>query len=329
MKKIALVFGGKSAEHEVSLRSAASVYGALLDNGFDVTLIWVSLEGIWHHVSSILNPTIKVDITASLLDYLKAFDSVFPVLHGPFGEDGTVQGLFRIAGVPFVGSDVMATAICMDKEISKRLLKEAGLHVADFICLKEGDVLDLRRVTFPCFVKPANMGSSIGISKVSSAAHLQEKIDLAFEYDAKVIIEKAMIGDEVECAILGNKEPIASLPARLICTHEFYTYEAKYIDSDGFETPAKYPPDLIAEIQDVALKAYKTLGCAGMARVDMFVLKDKIVVSEVNTIPGFTSISQYPKMWEVSGLCFKDLVARLIDLSLEEALSKNRNLQRK
>jgi D-alanine-D-alanine ligase len=289
----------------------------------------VSLEGVWYHVSSILNPTTKLDITFSLLGYLRNFDSIFPLLHGPFGEDGTVQGLFRIAGVPFVGSDVMATAICMDKEISKRLLKEAGLHVADFICLKEGDVLDLREVTFPCFVKPANMGSSIGISKVLSVAHLQEKIDLAFEYDSKVIIEKAVIGDEVECAVLGNKKAIASLPARLICTHEFYTYEAKYIDSDGFETPAKYSPDLIAEIQEVALKAYESLNCTGMARVDMFVLEDKIVVNEVNTIPGFTSISQYPKMWEASGISFKELVARLIDLSLDEALSKNRNLQRK
>ena len=315
MQKVALLFGGKSAEHEVSLRSADSVYKGLQEAGFEVTLVYISREGVWYAVSSIYNPIIQIDVTAQLIEYLKGFDSVFPVLHGPFGEDGTVQGLLRIVGVPFVGSDVMATAICMDKEISKRLLKEAGIPIAKFVCIRRGDPLP--EVGFPCFVKPANMGSSIGVSRVEHVINLQEKMEEAFEYDSKVIIEEAIVGDEIECAILGNDNPIASLPAKLLRTHEFYTYEAKYIDSDEFETPALYSSEIAAAIQEMALRAYKALGCQGMARVDMF-LSDRIIVSEVNTIPGFTSISQYPKMWEVSGIAFKELVTRLVDLSIKE-----------
>lgn len=323
-QKIALLFGGESPEHEVSLRSAASIYEALQQLPFDTQLIWIDKEGQWHLVDAIYGPTIKINITATLIDHLKQFNSVFPVLHGPFGEDGTVQGLLRMVKVPFVGADVMSTAICMDKEISKRLLLQAGVRVAKFLCIKHQrydlDYIE-REIGFPCFVKPANMGSSIGVTRVFSPSSLEEAIKSAFEYDCKVLIEKEVVGDEVECSVLGNENPICSLPARFFPTHEFYTYEAKYIDLEGarFENPALYPIEWIRKIQKTVLTVYDTLDCRGMARVDMFVTKEgEVIVNEVNTLPGFTSISLYPQMWEVSGLPFTELIRQLINLSIEE-----------
>jgi D-alanine-D-alanine ligase len=253
-------------------------------------------------------------------------DVIFPVLHGPYGEDGTVQGLLRMIDIPFVGADVLGSAVSMDKDIMKRLLKEAGIQQAKFMAFSISDQLDIdsniveATLGMPCFVKPANLGSSVGISKVHNQAELKSAIKKAYQFDRKIVIEQFIEGREIECSVLGNENPTASFPGEVMPAHDFYSYEAKYLDQKGasFQIPASLPDKMIKEIQKLAIKTFKVLNCEGMARVDFFLKGDRqLYVNELNSIPGFTKISMYPKLWEVSGISYSELLDRLIQLAIE------------
>lgn len=328
--RLGVIFGGRSAEHEVSIESAKSVLLALDREKYDISPIGIDRKGVWHFYepSACLPlfekkalPTFEKELSAvpkrSVRVFERHLDVVFPVLHGPLGEDGTVQGLLKLFDVPFVGPSVLGSAIGMDKDVTKRLLEHAGVPVVPYLVLYRGD--EVVWDCFPCFVKPANMGSSIGVSKVHVKEELSDAIEAAFRFDRKVIVEKAIEGMEIECSVLGNEKLRASLPGRLTSTHEFYSYEAKYLDHQGalFEVPAKLPKKVVQRVQDLAIKASKALCIEGMARVDFFLAGDEIFLNEVNTIPGFTSISLYPKMWEVSGLSYAKLLDELIDLAMK------------
>jgi D-alanine-D-alanine ligase len=259
---------------------------------------------------------------------------VIPVLHGPNGEDGTIQGLFRLLGVPFVGSDVLGSAICMDKDVMKRLLRDAGIRQANFCVYRDDQKIDfaevVKKLGLPFFVKPCNLGSSVGISKVHVADEFEKAVAEAFLHDRKVIIEEAIKGRELECAVLGNGEPKASVVGEIIPHHEFYSYEAKYLDENGasLEIPAKLPESISDEVRRLAIKAYQVLECADLARVDFFLSeKNEIYLNEVNTFPGFTSISMYPMMWEKSGLSYADLIENLIQFA-HARHKKNARLKR-
>jgi D-alanine-D-alanine ligase len=254
----------------------------------------------------------------------ESVDVVFPILHGPFGEDGTMQGLLKLANIPFVGAGVLGSAVGMDKDVMKRLLRDAGLPIASFLAIKENDIPSFEEVAekigLPFFVKPANLGSSVGVNKVNDEKDFENAIREAFAFDRKIIIEENIDGREIECAVLGNDDPIASIPGEIISDHDFYSYEAKYIDEHGakIEIPAKLSDELIAKIQALAIKTFKTLDCEGMGRVDFFLKNDdEIIVNEINTIPGFTSISMYPKLWQASGISYPELIDRLIQLAFE------------
>lgn len=346
--RVGVLFGGKSAEHEISLQSAKSIMDALDRNKYETVLIGIDKNGEWHlrdayqYLLNADNPKeILLDqsqgavalipkgdgkqlVNLSKIGHAQSIDVVFPVLHGPNGEDGTVQGLLKLAGIPFVGSGVLGSAIGMDKDVMKRLLRDAGLPIAKFVVYTVDQKIDFQEVKeklgIPFFVKPANLGSSVGISKVRSEEEFDEALRQAFEYDHKILIEEYIEGREIECSVLGNEAPIASLPGEIIPQHEFYSYEAKYLDENGahFEIPVSLPSDLIEKIQQLAVSAYKTLCCEGMARVDFFLKKNgDLFVNELNTIPGFTKISMYPKLWEVSGLPFAELIDCLIQLALQ------------
>jgi D-alanine-D-alanine ligase len=260
-------------------------------------------------------------------------DLVFPVLHGPFGEDGTIQGLLKLANVPFVGAGVLGSAVGMDKDVMKRLLRDARIPIAKFLAFQRAD---MNRVSFakvkkalglPLFVKPANLGSSVGINKVTNKENFRRAIEDAFRYDNKIVIEEFVPGREIECAVLGNEKPIASLPGEIIVQHDFYSYDAKYIDDKGarFEIPAQLPKAVMKKIRALALRSYRVLCCEGMARVDFFLRANgQVVVNEINTIPGFTKISMYPKMWQASGISYSRLIDRLIKLALERARQEKR-----
>lgn len=348
---VGILFGGRSAEHEVSLLSAKSVVEAINKNKYDIVLIGINKTGEWFlhddlHESLLnakdpklislkpasenvtvvarKNGTPLVSLSGKKLN--RPIDVIFPVLHGPYGEDGTVQGLLKMANIPFVGASVLSSAVAMDKDVMKRLLKAADLPIARFLVFHQHERNSIqfdhiaKTLGMPFFIKPANLGSSIGISKVKHKDEFQEKLDHAFLYDRKILIEEYIPGREIECSVLGNEDPIASLPGELIPQHEFYSYEAKYIDENGasFEIPAKISAETCKQIQAMAVSAYKTLCCEGMGRVDMFLQENgNVVINELNTIPGFTQISMYPKMWAASGLPYPDLIDRLIELALE------------
>jgi len=255
------------------------------------------------------------------------------VLHGPFGEDGTIQGLLKLAAVPFVGAGVLGSALGMDKDVMKRLLRDARLPVAKFLVFQRADLPKItfgavtRALGLPLFVKPANLGSSVGISKVTNKDQFVPALRQAFRYDRKIILEEFIRGREIECSVLGNEKPVASLPGEIVVQHDFYSYDAKYIDRHGarFEVPARLPRALTRKIQTLALQAYRVLCCEGMARVDFFLRADgTALVNEINTIPGFTQISMYPKMWQASGLGYSRLIDRLIALALDRARKENR-----
>lgn len=348
-KKVALIFGGRSAEHEISLRSIKNIYEALDKNLFEAYLIGISKEGSWYHISSgetlkkmtalvdaqlpkEAQPTSLICRTGKpsffLLDKGVSFevDVAFPVLHGTFGEDGTIQGLFKMMNLPFVGCGVMASSMGMDKEIMKRLLTYAGINNAKYkVLMKKGkhsfqeikDALGL-----PFFIKPANAGSSVGVHKIKSEQDFAPKLQDAFQYDDKVLAEEFVQGREIECSVMGlNDNPKASLPGEIIVNHEFYSYEAKYLDENGARTeiPAKLTPDETKKIQKAAVAAFQTLMCDGLTRVDFFLKKNgDVYINEINTIPGFTNISMYPKMWEASGISYSDLISELLNLALEK-----------
>jgi D-alanine-D-alanine ligase len=259
-------------------------------------------------------------------------------LHGTYGEDGTIQGLFKMMSLPFVGCDVLASSVGMDKDFMKRLLQQAGLPTAQFICLHKGSKVDFSELKSllgaPFFIKPANAGSSVGVHKIRTAQEFELKIKDAFLYDHKVLAEKFIEGREIECSVLGlNQTPKASLPGEVIPTHEFYSYEAKYLDENGahLKIPAELSKEQRERIQHLAEQTYKTLGCDGLTRVDFFLSPDdKVFINEINTMPGFTKISMYPKMWEASGIKYSELITRLIDLAfqkqqLDQSLSTNFN----
>jgi D-alanine-D-alanine ligase len=350
--RVIILFGGRSAEHEISLLSARNVLAALDRQRFEPVLIGIDRAGGWHLESDrtlaaatgspralALDPVAPpVDVQAALAQVpgaggQSAETVVFPVLHGTFGEDGTVQGLLDLADVAYVGAGVLGSAVGMDKEVAKRLLRDAGIPVVDFVLVTaaafardaEAALAPVARFGFPVFVKPSNAGSSVGVSKVRDRAGLAPAVRAALAFDRKVLIERAVDAREVECAVLGNDDPIASVPAEVLVHHKdgFYSYDAKYVDPDGasFRVPADVPAPLIARVQELAIQTFRTLELAGMARVDFFLERTgaapALYVNEVNTIPGFTAMSMYPKMWEASGLPQKELLTRLIELALE------------
>lgn len=343
--KVGIIFGGKSAEHEVSLQSAKNVIDALDKNKYEPILIGIDKNGGWHKNSSdfLLNAenpkliklnkanntaVLPADSTKKLVTLenggTSSIDVVFPILHGPLGEDGTMQGLLKLAGIPFVGSSVLGSAVGMDKDVMKRLLSQAGILNAKSLTFNFNEKVSFKKVKaelgLPLFIKPANLGSSIGVSKAKSESEFKKAVKEAFEFDTKIIIEEFIKGREIEVAVLGNENPIASVAGEIIPTGEFYSYEAKYIDENGagLELPANLPKTKLKELQGIAIKAFKTLSLEGMSRVDFFLTnKGKIYLNEVNTIPGFTKISMYPKLWEASGIPYTKLIDKLIGLAIE------------
>jgi D-alanine-D-alanine ligase len=309
---VAVIYGGRSGEHEVSIRSGKAIMAALDRERYDVMDYFIDQAGKWAPEPILPEPGGHPEI-----------DVVFPVLHGTFGEDGTVQGLLELADLPYVGAGVLASAVSMDKEMMKRICIERGLPVVEYV-VQARHALDPEPIAkgfpFPVFVKPANLGSSVGISKVHNYAELEPAMRLAAEFDRKIIVERSIEGRELECAVLGNDDPVASLPCEILPSKEFYDYEDKYLlDQAQFRLPAELGAAETAELRRLAVECYRAVGCEGMARVD-FLLESatgKLYLNEINTIPGFTSISMYPKMWEQSGLSFSGLVDRLIELALE------------
>lgn len=344
--KMALIYGGQSGEHEVSVMSASSVLKAVAGK-MEVIPIGITKAGQWVPGVSpdVLVDTGRLEVTSrqgeadfTLLQNPSGFllrrlkeevDLVFPLLHGPKGEDGTIQGLLELAGIPYIGGGVTASALGMDKALMKALFCQQGFPVGDYrvFMRKEWEAQPQRvseaielNLGYPCFIKPANMGSSVGITKAHDRQGLKHALDLAATYDRKIIVEAFLDGREVECAVLGNDQPEASIPGEIIAGAEFYNYEDKYIKNDSkLVIPAVLTPQQTAEIQDLAVKVFKAIDCVGMARVDFFVLhKDgRVIVNEINTIPGFTEISMYPKLWEATGLSYSSLIERLVDLALE------------
>ena len=305
---VAVLYGGRSGEHEISLRSAESIIAGLDRAKYQVQRIFITPEGRWEPRALSPEPGANPGI-----------DVVFPVLHGTFGEDGTVQGLLELADLPYVGAGVLASAVAMDKEVTKRLLVERGLPVAEYVTVTRGHrrPIDL---PFPLFVKPANLGSSVGISKVKNCAELETALELAGQFDRKILVERGIAGREFECSVLGSEQPVAAVPCEVIPSREFYDYEDKYLlDAAKLIVPAPLTPEQTAEMQRMAVAAYQAVECEGMARVDflMETASGQLYINEINTIPGFTSISMYPKMWEVAGVPFAELLDRLIGLALE------------
>ena len=352
MKKtrVGILCGGRSAEHQVSLQSARNIIDAIDRSRYEVVLIGIDREGKWHLGDSAeflldahdpkLIALNRLSETVSLApgaasDQLTTRDThrpagnidvIFPVLHGPFGEDGTVQGLLKLANLPFVGSGVLGSAVSMDKDVMKRLMRDAGIAIPDFMTFaaSDRDRIDFAAVSarlgMPCFIKPANLGSSVGITRARDADEFHAGIQEAYRYDRKILIEECVIGREIECAVLGNACPEASGLGEVRPTHEFYSYEAKYIDEDGavLEIPADLPAELAEQIRAIAVEVHRVLACEGMSRVDFFLREDgEVLVNELNTIPGFTRISMFPKLWEVAGISYGDLIDRLIQLALE------------
>jgi D-alanine-D-alanine ligase len=347
--RVGILFGGKSSEHEVSLLSAKSVIDALDKEKYEPVLISIDKSGKWHirdalsYLEHADNPKevqlhgfqeslaifphdTKGSLVAASSNKQASVDVVFPVLHGKYGEDGTMQGLLRMLDIPFVGADVLSSAICMDKEMTKRLLKEAGFLVGRFIVVRseEKDQFTfehfVQELGLPFFVKPSCAGSSVGVSKVKKKEEFAIAVEKAFLYDRKILVEEFICGREIECSVLGGDTPIASLPGEVMPKHEFYSYEAKYLDDDGasFAIPVALDPSIEKLVQKTAVEAFKTLCCEAMARVDFFLTDTgRLFVNEINTIPGFTKISMYPKLWQASGLPYADLLDRLIQIALE------------
>lgn len=306
--KIGVIFGGRSAEHEVSINSAKNIIASLSKDKYEVIPIKIGKDG-------------KIPFTK-----LAKLDVAFPIIHGPFGEDGSLQGVFKIMNIPFVGPSVLGSAVGMDKDFMKRLLSQAGIKNAKAIVLKSHQKLTFKKAKItlglPMFVKPANLGSSVGVSKVLNKKDFVEALAEAFKYDTKIIIEEMVNGRELECAVLGNENPIASPIGEVIMnTSSFYSYDAKYIETDGaiIEIPAKNLSKTdIKKLQETALKTYQVLGAEGLSRVDMFLTKKgEVYVNEINTLPGFTDISMYPKLFELKGIHKADLIDKLILLAIE------------
>lgn len=349
-RRVGVIFGGKSAEHEVSLQSAKNIVDAIDKEKFDVTLLGIDKQGQWHinDASNYLlhaeNPALialnhsnknvalvpgqesSQLIEADSANVIGQLDVVFPIVHGTLGEDGSLQGLLRMANIPFVGAGVLGSAVSMDKDVTKRLLRDAGLEVAPFVTLTRSNRAQhsfeqlSAQLGSPLFIKPANQGSSVGVSRVSDRAGYEKAVALAFSFDHKVLVESAIVGREIECAVLGNDQPQASLCGEIVLSDEFYSYDTKYINEQGAKVvvPAAISEQASDKVRDVALRAFRALDCLGMARVDVFLTEDeRVIVNEINTLPGFTNISMYPKLWAASGMSYSQLITTLIELALE------------
>ncbi|MBI4546508.1 MAG: D-alanine--D-alanine ligase [Ignavibacteriae bacterium] len=364
--RVGVLFGGRSAEHEVSLVSATSVIKALDKEKYEIIPIGITPEGKWLSSSDTLRllkertnldsipdkillpdpnkrglmelhlePQTPNLSTSRVID--NPLDVIFPVLHGTFGEDGTVQGLLELAGIPYVGAGVLGSAVGMDKVITKQLCERVNVPVSPYVWfltneygVKEKKIISAieQKLKYPCFVKPANLGSSVGITKTHNRKELVKGIELAAEYDRKILVEKSIEhAREIEVSVLGNDDPIASVPGEIIPSNEFYDYDAKYVDGKSTAiVPAKLPDRTARMVQKYAVEGFKAIDCAGMARVDFLVTKrtNKIFFNEINTIPGFTSISMYPKLWEASGIPYPELLDRLINLAIERFNEKRK-----
>jgi D-alanine-D-alanine ligase len=319
--RVAVLAGGRSSEHDISLASARSVLDSLDPDHYDVVTVAIGRDGRWELGSgdgASVAETLPVP-AANAPAALGAVDVVLPILHGPFGEDGTVQGLLELAGVAYVGAGVAASALCMDKDLFKKVLRDSGIPVARHVALRPGDDA-AHPFGYPCFVKPARLGSSVGISKVHDEGELGPALELAFRHDEKVLIEEFLDGVEVEVGVLGNFEPVASLPGQIVPVgHEWYDYASKY-EQGGMDlvVPPELPAAVIEQVQRLAVEAFRVTECEGMARVDCFVVDgDRVVVNELNTIPGFTATSVYAKLFDASGVPYPELLERLIELALE------------
>ena len=353
--RVGVLFGGRSGEHEVSLASAASVIRGLDPEKYEAVPVGITKEGHWqigagaqkmlpevlHHGQRVMMTADPTDAALVPLDGSgsssgQRLDVVFPVMHGTFGEDGTIQGLLDLAGLPFVGAGVLGSAVAMDKDVAKRLLQVAKIPVVPWITVhrhdwernpKETQRAVEKKFKYPVFVKPATLGSSVGMTKVHSRAELAPALNLAAEFAMKILVERAMVAREIEVSVLGNSDPQASVPGEIVPHREFYDYQAKYLE-EGTQLliPAKLKPTQAKTVQSLAVAAFRALELSGMARVDFFLEKrgGKLFLNEANTIPGFTSISMYPKLWEASGIPFRQLIDRLIELALEQHREKAR-----
>lgn len=342
--RVGILFGGRSAEHEVSLQSARNIIDAIDRKKFTPVPIGITKKGQWiffndtEYLENEDNPvkiqlkkrnsSERIKVTPQTIDSIQrqGVDVVFPILHGPYGEDGTVQGLLKLSNVPFVGASVLGSAVGMDKDVMKRLLKAEGIPVASFTTVHDFEIKKIdpgkivKSLDLPLFVKPASLGSSVGVEKVEKQKDLLPAVKRALKYDRKVLVEEMIKGREIECAVLGNDEPIASIAGEIVPNDSFYSYRAKYIDENGarLEVPADISAKVLKKAQGLSIKTFKVLCCEGMARVDFFLKKNgELVVNEINTIPGFTEISMYPKLWEASGVSYSELLDRLITLALE------------
>jgi D-alanine-D-alanine ligase len=357
---LGLIFGGRSGEHEVSLQSAKSIAAAVNKEKYNLHLIAIDKLGNWYladpsaYLENADDPKnirlktlpsqriaiVPVNNSNQMLRLsdgceLGSLDVVFPIVHGTFGEDGSMQGYFDILNLPCVGANVLGSAVGMDKLVAKKLLLNDNIPVADWFVADRGCDIGLkaqevaRAFEFPVFVKPACSGSSVGVYKAENLSELKESITKALRFDTRVLIEKAIKGREIECAVLGNTDLIASIPGEIIPTHSFYSYEAKYIDANGarLDIPAQLPDETNERVKDMAKKAYKALSCSGMARVDMFLTdKGELFLNEINTLPGFTKISMYPKLIGLSGINYPELIDRLIELAMEQHKVREQNL---
>jgi len=340
--KIGIIFGGRSTEHEVSLVTAESVLKNIDMEKYDITMIGITKKGQWLKYAGPINK-ISTGEWQELAEKevfhweeCKSFDVIFPLLHGCNGEDGTIQGLFELAEVPYVGSGVLGSALGMDKAYAKIIFEREGIPQGDYITFTRKQIYnDLESVIehieskleYPCFVKPSNAGSSIGVNKAKDRMELQKALKIAAEYDGRILVEEFINGREVECAVLGNDEPAASTVGEIIPGKEFYDYDAKYKDENSrIIIPADLPADTVELIRNYAVKAFKSLDCSGLSRVDFFVHKEtgKVYINEINTMPGFTSISMYPKLWEASGLPYSKLIDKLLELAIERFEDKKR-----
>lgn len=357
--KIGVIFGGCSPEHEISLLSASNVIRALDPNKYEVTLIGIDKKGRWL-LPDPKNPLLDLNRADSVRLNAKSgeslslipsqetqlrceevsshspgkLDVIFPVLHGPLGEDGTVQGLLRFVGIPCVGAGVLSSAACMDKEVTKMLLKQSGIPTPDFLCVRSQDKAKIRyedvvaKLGTPVFVKPANLGSSVGINKAKDEETFYAALEDAFQYDHKVLIEEAIVGREIEVGVLGNDEIRVSVPGEAIPNAEFYTYQSKYVEGGvRFVCPADLPKKTVETLRNYAKQAFIALSCQGMARIDFFVRGEEVFVNELNTIPGFTNMSAFPTLWKNSGIPYDQLIEELIRLAIE-AHEKDRKLKR-
>ncbi len=341
MKKIGVIFGGRSGEHEVSLLSAASVIEAFDPDKFEVVMIGITKEGQWKHYEG---PTEKIangtweedarDIEVSQLGQLADF--MFPVLHGPYGEDGTIQGLFEMLNLPYAGCGVLASALCMDKVSAKKIFEEAGLPTSRYELVYAEDldtemeeILDRieRELPYTVFVKPSNMGSSVGISKVRTREELRQALRLAARYDRRIVVEEGIHCREVETGVIGNHQAEVAAVGEIVAKLDFYDYTAKYTDDAGTEisVPANLPKRIYEKIRTLAKEAYRAADCSGFARVDFFVDKTsgEVYINEINTIPGFTKYSMFPVMWNEAGVSFTELVERIVDFGYERYYAKN------